>query len=172
VVAVSYYGGGSPPTLSDSKGNTWTGLTLKTTGNAGSRIFYCAPTSVGSGHTFTVNSSNAFAFGVQAWSGANASPFDIENGATASGVTSIQSGSVTPTNANSLIVAAGSPTDNTSLYGVDSGFTATATVPFVGGTNEGLLMAYLKQNAAAAVNPTFSWTTSAAAAATIAVFKP
>jgi len=176
VVVVSQYGNIAEGTLSDSKGNTWTGLTLKTGPGtvALSRIHYCVPSSVGSGHTFTYSSaSNMFGeIAVMAWSGAAASPFDVENGGSTGSGTSLQPGSVTPSLNGSLLVAGVSITDGSSSYSIGSGFTVIANVPFSASVNEGLLAAYLVQGTAAAINPTFSWTGSAEAAATIAVFKP
>jgi hypothetical protein len=182
VLAVSYYsggfaGGGATATVQDSKGNTWTGLTGRQGNVSANRIWYCRGGTVGSGHTFTVlgstgSGAGAAAIAVQAWSGSNATPFDVQNGALVTSTTSVQAGSVTPTNNNSLIIAAASITDNSSAYNVNSGFTISNNVPWQSGTNEGLSMAYLKQDTAAAVNPTFSWTGTADAAANNAVFKP
>ncbi len=75
VAAVAYFDGAG--TVTDSKGNTWTGLTPATPGSGRAcRLLYCVPTSVGGGHTFSTPSG----FGglcVSAWSGVDtATPFD------------------------------------------------------------------------------------------------
>jgi hypothetical protein len=175
VVSVSQYNGTGAGTLSDSKSNTWTPLTAKVgPSEAYNRLFYCASPVVGSGHTFTSNSTGLFgAIAVQAWSGANASPFDVQNGATAGSGLTIQPGSVTPSQNNSLIIASVDPAGNAmSAYLIDNGFTITDSVNSGPGV-EGLAMAYLLQSTAAAMNPNWSWTGSSNdIAATIAVFKP
>lgn len=173
IVAFSYYNaGGAVATMSDSKSNTWTALTNRPGGFATTRIYYCRGGTVGSGHTFTLtgNGGGQAAIGMMAWSGSNATPFDVQNGGTSTGSTSVQPGSVTPSQNNSLIVASHSALNGTSL-GIDSGFTMQVNIN-KGGSNYPLSFSYLKQNTAAAVNPTISWTTAADATAAIAVFKP
>jgi hypothetical protein len=55
---------------------------------------------------------------------------------------------------------------------INSGFTIVEEIPLVGGQHFGLRMAYLIQATAAAVNPTWSWTSGAATvSASIASFK-
>lgn len=177
IVAVTQVGANVIGTLTDSKGNTWTlqssPLTAQTTGGY-IRIYYCPSPTVGSGHTFTyANGGQLFGVvAVQAWSGANATPFDVQNGSgSAIGVTSLATGSVTPNNNNSLIVATINASNSTSSYAIDSGFTITDNVP-PSANVVGLALAFLKQNTASAINPTWSWTTAGSAVAAIAVFKP
>jgi hypothetical protein len=172
VVAVEQFGNllGS---LADSKSNTWTGLTAQTqAADAYVSLFYCASPTVGSGHTFTYFGANIFGgIAVQAWSGANAAPFDVENGAGATSTT-ISTGSVTPSVSNSLIITGLCGSTGSHTYAIDSGFTITDSADYSAGTDLGIAMAYLKQGSATAVNPTWSWVTSSNAAAAIAVFKP
>lgn len=174
VVSVSQYKGSTIGTLSDSKSNTWTGLTAKIgASEAYNRLFYCASPTVGSGHTFTVSGTGIFgAVAVQAWSGANVAPFDVENGAIGASVTSLQTGSVTPSQNNSLIVTSVDPAGGSATtYAINSGFTITDSIDSQSGI-EGLAMAYLVQTNAAAINPSWSWVGSSEPAAAIAVFKP
>lgn len=178
VAVVSQWAGATDTTVTDNKSNNWTGgaLTGRGSNTGRTRIWWCKPTSVGSGHTFTSNNA-ADIYGTiigMAFSGAHASPFDVENGNGADiAVTSTQPGSVTPSQANSLIIAACSPADQSLFpYGIDSGFTEADEVEGVTSTIEGLIAAYLIQGAAAAVNPTFSWTVATNPGAAIAVFKP
>lgn len=175
-VVVFQFSGVTIGTLTDSKSNTWTGLTAKTGANAYVRIYYSTSPTVGSGHTFTYDNGTFIlgGLGVQAWSGANVSPFDVENGATETiSLTSLQTGSVTPSQDNSLIITGlamnGAGTSGTSING---GYTITMNFDDIGGVHIGGAMAYLVQTSAAATNPTWSWTTGADAAAVIAVFKP
>jgi hypothetical protein len=176
VVAASQFGSVTIGTVTDSKGNTWTPLTAQNQGTTYINIFYCVPSSVGSGHTFTwSNGADVYgAVAVQAWSGAHASPFDTENGATTSTLASLATGSITPAQNNSLVIAALCAGDLLSTpFTINGGFTETAEVASVPSTVEGLSMAYLVQTTAAAANPTFSWVGGAErASVTIAAFKP
>lgn len=173
VVAIKFAPGVTGASITDSKSNTWTSLTAQTqASDAYCQIFYCASPTVGTGHTFTWLGANTFAgVAVQAWSGANVTPFDVENGAGAT-ATSLATGSVTPGQNNSLIIAGLCASTGSNTYAIDSGFTVTDSIDYVGGSGLGIAMAYFKQGSAAAINPTWSWITSADAAATIAVFKP
>ncbi len=176
VGVASYDGSGTPVaiTVSDSKGNTWTPLT-RTTFLSGAVIvcqfFYCAVPTVGAGHTFSVSSTGAFpTLAAAAFTGNTGTPFDQENGGRASGVTSLQPGSVTPTEDDELLVTiVGSNTTNT--LSLDGGFTETDEVAYSGGNHFGASMAYLIQASLAAANPTWSWSNSTGAAAAIATFK-
>lgn len=161
--------------VSDSKSNTWTPLTAKDDASSNySQLFYCAGPTVGSGHTFSIGNGGAGnpIIAVQAWSGANVSPFDVQNGSTA-GATTIQPGSVTPSNNNSLIVCGFSDGSATS-YSINGGYTTTDNDDASSHQNQGMGLAYLVQTSAAATNPT--WTAAVGGAtfktANIAVFKP
>jgi hypothetical protein len=170
-VFVSRFGTISSGDLTDSKSNTWHLLTPQAGTIADGAIFWSKPTSVGSGHTFTVGAGFPTVC-VQAWSGGSASPFDIENGATASGVTSIQTGSVTPNNANSLIVTGLALADSTTgPAAIDSGFTISDQSLGNAGITESGAMAYLVETSIAAKNPTWSGFTTDGPAAVIAVFN-
>lgn len=174
IVAVSQFAAAAAGSLGDSKSNTWSPLTTQTTSvTTYSKMFYCAGPTVGAGHTFTYTGSSIFAaIAVQAWSGANVTQPDVQNGVNnGSSVTSQQVGSVTPSANNFLIVSGVSLGTNTTAYAIDSSFTKSDEIDYTGGTNIGVGMAYLKQGTAAAVNPTWSWATSSEVSATIAVFK-
>jgi hypothetical protein len=164
--AISDYSADSS-TLSDSKvGNTWTPLTLQTSGPSRIRIYYCVPTSVGSGHTATATPASfsyctvAFA----AWSGAHATPFDTQNGA--AGVA--QPGSVTPSVDNCLIFQALTHSDSAPT--INGGYTVLDTVALASSVHFGIGVAYLIQTTAGATNPT--WVAPTAPSASCAVFKP
>lgn len=154
-------------TCTDSKSNTWTPLTEKNGSSYFSRLFYCASPTVGSGHTFTVTSSSGFAFiGVLAISGAAASPFDQESGATSSGTTSLQPGSITPSQANCILVTAVTGR-SANVPSIDGGFTLAQQLA---SGAEALGLAYLIQTTAAAANP--HWTSAGGISAiTMASFK-
>lgn len=165
--------GGSSTSISDSKGNTWTPLTVVgSPADAGSRIFYCYNPTVGTGHTFSYAESFS-STAVTAWSGAATSPFDVENGfGPASGTfTTVQPGSVTPSQSNELIVTGIGAGGNSGAYSLDSGFTVAAQMAAVSGTRYGSGIGYVVQSAAAAVNPTWTLATAGSVAAVIASFK-
>lgn len=158
-------------TVSDSKGNTWTQLISYTQGNVRVRLYYSIPASVGTAHAFTVTGSSIFAsIYVQAFSGVSAvGAVDKQSGSNGF-VAALQPGSITPGQNNELIVtllginAAGAP------MSIDSGFTETNELDFVGSASYGGAMAYLVQTTAAAVNPTWTRTNTNGTAATQASF--
>lgn len=164
--------GSATPTISDSKSNTWTPLTASTL-TVKTILYYCSNPTVGSGHTFSnTGAFNFCSLCVSAFSGVKTSnPFDQENGATATGVTTVQTGSVTPTEDNELIVthlgfnAAGLPTS------IDSSFIETNDAEFGAANNYGSTMAYIVQTTAGSVNPTWTRTGTGAQATRIATFK-
>lgn len=172
---------GATLTLTDSFNNTWLPLnaySLSGSGDSEVQFYYAEGVVVGAGHTFTVTgpalsyaSENIFAFkGIKA-----AAPFDIQNGASAA-VGPLQPGAVTPSQVNSLIVSALSwyNTGGAAVASVDSGFTITDQNPVNASANFGNAAAYMIQGSpAAAVNPTWSLTSSGFVdvSAAIAVFK-
>jgi len=166
-------------TLTDSKGNTWTGLTTIINGTSAHRVrlWYCSNPVVGAGHTFTASRTGGYpAVAVQAWSGAKtATPFDQENGNTAMGASSLSTGSITPTQDDELAITASvSPTDGLTISSVNGGFTTTDVVQSGFGDSSatyGVAMAYLAQSAAAAANPTWTFTGTHNPTAVIASFR-
>lgn len=157
--------------LSDSKGNTWTPLTKHGPGGGGgvySIFYYCESPTVGSGHTFTWTPGATYPIlSVKGFSGGTASSFLSENGATANAVSTLSTGSVTPSEDNCLVIAGLTIDVGTSIT-INGGFTATV---LNAGSVEGGGIAHLIQTSAAAANPAWSWTTNSPASASIAVFK-
>jgi hypothetical protein len=175
VVSVGFYNGTSPtPTLTDSKSNTWSGLTARVGGSITNRLFYCFGGTVGSGHTFTLSDASIFpGMCVAAFSGSVSSPIDQENGAGSASGSTQAPGSVTPSENNELIIAGLGHDDNSAgAVSINGGFTAI-TSAWLTGNAEGCGLAYLIQTTATAANPTWDVTNSAAAgiAASIATFK-
>lgn len=172
VINIGTYGGLSAGVPTDSKSNTWTGLTGKG-GSYGSRFFYCYNPTVGSGHTFTISIGLAPPFYpcifVAAFSDSLSSPFDQENGATGGSGTTLNTGSITPSQANEIIVT-GFCFNTSSAIAISLGLTISDQKPAVPFSTGGA-MAYLFQGSAAAINPQWSWTGSDASAAVIASFK-
>lgn len=178
VIAVADIAGGGY-TLSDSKGNTFTFTGTEYAVANGNRIrcYYKVNPTVGSAHTFTVSglTGNIFpSIQATAFSGAKiSSPFDQQIGATNGSSSTLATGSITPGQADELIitaVAGGSSTG--AAYSVDSGFTLIDGILLGSGLHFGLAVAYKIQTAAAAVNPTWTQGTTTSIADTVFSFKP
>jgi len=159
-------------TPTDSKSNTWTqAASSYTQGNVRVRLWYTVPSSTGSGHTFTFSGTPVGSMFVAAFSGAaQSSPLDQQNGANGFG-SSLQTGSITPTESNELVVSVYSANAAASPMSVNSGFTETNEIDFGSGDHYGGTMAYLVQTTASGVNPTWSRTGTNGQAATIVSFK-
>lgn len=162
--------------FSDSKGNTWQPLTeYKESGSSiTTRIRYCINPTVGTNHTFTFDGGGDSIFpalGVTAWSGTSPLFFDDENGATAAGTTTLQTGSVSKDTgrSNGLYIAAGNSNSAGTSLSIDSSFTVLFDDVSTS-TSDGAHVAY-KLTSNASENPT--WTSdpvSRMRAAAIAVF--
>lgn len=157
-IAVGIYSAGTGLSVSDSKSNTWTGLTLRTTGNSSHQLFYAKNAISGTSHNFTVTGTNIYTAGVLlGFSGVDTVyTFDQQIGTT--GASPIQTGSLTPSYDNSLLLSSYALEDfGSGSIAVDSGFSAVtqaASFGFYGAVS----LAYKIQTAKAAVNPSWSWT--------------
>lgn len=175
VVVGEYAGAGSSndAVVSDSKGNTWNALTRRADGNTASRIWWSSPSSVGSGHTFTVAGTAIFGgLAVQAWSGSVASPFDQQAGNTNTSAATINAGEVTPTEDDELVVTGICHENNSGgAVSIDDGFTISGAIAYSGGVTMGNAFAYLVQTTAALANPEWNITNAAQVATSIATFK-
>lgn len=175
VVAVTDYSVVALGSVSDNKGNTWTQLTTQAGTIARCTLWYAVNPTVGSNHTFTYTAGSTVypTIYVQAWSGSDlTSPFDVQNGSKDSGSTTIQPGSITPNNANSLIITAVNFWTNTNAPTINSSMTVDDTAVYSAGAEFGGGIAYIVQGSAAAINPTWSANISGGNAAVIAAFKP
>lgn len=168
--------------LSDSNTNAW----VEIAGAEGSMpaglprtwVYYVKNPVVGSNHTFTMAGGNKTVLCVAAFSGTNTAANVDQSTATVQGAaaTTVQPGSVTPTEDNELLVTYVGVGDATN-YGVgttftiDGGYTITDQQPTVGGTNWAGALAYLIQTTAAASNPTWTESNSNRSIAGIATFK-
>lgn len=167
VVVMSAYN--ETPVVTDSKSNTWTDLTVY---SATDRVLlsYCIGGTVGTGHTFTVTTTAGYpSICAASYTSTGGTPaFDKENGSGSAAVSTIQPGSVTPLNSNSLIVT-GLAADQTTET-VDGGFTERESVANVAAEHIQSAFADLIQTTASAVNPTWDTGVSGNMAANIAVF--
>jgi len=170
IVGVSQYEAPGSVTITDNKSNTWTGLTIPAGGTTEGRIWYCKPTTVGSGHTVSANVAGGFYGGITfaAFSGSHVTPFDVQAGNGNNAGTAASAGSLTPSvngclvisNVSNHVTAAGMP-DLT----IASGGSGFILLPMVVSTPTSFpqRMAYLVQSTLAAVNPVWtvqeaSWT--------------
>lgn len=169
-VVVSYLDvGGGAPTLSDNKGNTFVPRTVYNRSFYSIRIYYVASPTVGTGHTFTLSGANTYpAIVVRAFAGSSASPYVAENGGS-SALTSASTGAVLPGGDDRLFISGLGSFGSITGIGVTAGYTVTstaktATASVVGG-------AYRIQTYAATQSVTWTWTTSADTAVTLAAFR-
>ena len=165
VVNVSFYDGGTGNTLADSKGNTWIlGQSNNSSPTVGitHNMYYCLNPTVGAAHTFTFTSTGGFP-SINYCAVTNVSALDESGGINggASGILSIQPGSLTPTQSGELIFCGMGASNTGSTPAINSGFTIAHGNNFVGGASEVSSLAYLVQGSAAPVNPTWSWTAPA-----------
>lgn len=159
-------------TPTDSYSNTWTGLTARTVSGLTTRIWYCNPPSGkhGTGHTFTVTAGIS-SLCIMAFKGAEqVSVFDVENGATSASAASLATGSVTPTNNNSLVYTGVSANNQVQIQTVSAPFSQLDNQT---GTSSAFSVsnAYEIQTTATARNPTWTDASAQVMAVAIAVFR-
>lgn len=159
-------------TISDSKTNSWTALTLAAGSATNVQFYYCYSPTVGSGHTFTVSGTGIFpAIAVQAWSGMQTSSgFDTENTNTDIAATTIATGSVTPSASTNVLVIGVGTASATGALAVDSGFTISDEIDSAG-NGDPLGMGYKNGSLSGSENPTWTLNATANVAAVIASFK-
>ncbi len=150
---------GGASVITDSKSNTWHGLTEHISVGAllpRSRIFYASNPTVGTLHTFTATSNGSApftSFAVLAFDNIIASPFDQENGSGISATT----GPITPLVSGELIiVGAALNGSSTSPLTIDSGLTISDQTTWSSGVRMGVAAAYKVQASAKTINAT--WT--------------
>jgi hypothetical protein len=183
VSGVGASGAATCGTLSDSSSNTYTyAATTYTNAGAspGNALCYKAAPTVSSSMTwtYTLTSSQA-GLSVWVWSGGTGALDLGFNNALASGATSLSvcgttacggGATFTATHSPALLLTVETFSGATSAVGIDSGFATPQSVPNNPGVVSGISSSYLIQNTAAAVNPTWSWTTSHRGANFIADF--
>ena len=150
---------GSALTVSDNKGNTWTGLTLNFGYAAGHQVFFCAIPTVGTGHTFTVTAPSAYPeMCVAAFSGMPfASPFEFEQVYGSTPLSTITTAPITPGQHNVLMIAA-CCVGNVNPVSINSSFTIIQTQNYTGGLCMGGALAYRILATPSSIQPT--WTLS------------
>lgn len=154
--------------------NTWLTGTDRVSGNIHTCLHYSlSPANVGVSHYITVVGGSFTTIpDFEAWSDSGSGPtFDQQNGGTVSGSTTISTGSITPT-ANNCLVVTGVGTDShfSQAWTIDSSFVITNNNQ--NGGNEQGAGGRIVQTTAGAVNPTWTYPSSANQSAFIASFKP
>jgi hypothetical protein len=158
-----------------NKGNSYTDLTTYgSSSDVKGRLVYSANPTVGTGHAFSglLGSSYSSVSFLAVNGAAITSPLDQATGINPGGaLSSIQAGSITPTEDGEIIVAfLGLGAVRT--VSIDGGFTIIEQVDHLSDQHMGLAMAYKIQTSASGVNPTWSWGGGVChAAASIASFK-
>jgi hypothetical protein len=157
VIGVAWYPGFTADvTVSDSESNTWTPLTKKP-GACSVQLFYCLNPTLSASHTFSVAGGGTYpAIMVQGWP--SGSEFDQENGTIGVGGTQMNTGSVTPSVSNELIVTVLGVDVERGAASIDSGFTISADLDYTSGVNMGGALAYKVTSSVS--NPLWSWVSS------------
>lgn len=166
-----YWATATVPTISDTFTNTWVKKTTYNTAFLRGAWFYTVNPIVGASHTVTATFTSSFpAIYFAAFTNSGACTFDKETGNALASASAppIPTNSITPTNANSLVLA-GLGTDTGSAFTISgSSFT---TIDHSSGFADGTVAgSYVIQTTASAANPSFSWTTAADAVAGIIAF--
>lgn len=163
-------GQGTGQTVGDDRGNTWARVaTPLVLGGIHVELWYALITSPNAS-TAIQYSGNFSYIAVASFSGtATSSVKDgSPTGATAAFATSVQPGSITPSQANGLLISCFGANPSSGTPNVNSSFTKTddiSTADVIGG------LAYLVQTTATAVNPTWDNFTMTAAMASMQAFK-
>jgi hypothetical protein len=155
VIFLSYWT--LPGTLTDSASNTWVHVG-STTYNSNSqeflRCYYVKSMTTSGTHSITASGTGSRASVVAAsFAGSHlTAPLDQYNGAGNIFQTTFQPGSITPSENNCLVIAAGCHDDNSAT--VNSSMTEIDDLD--GQSNISMLHAYIIQTTAGAINPTFT----------------
>ncbi len=156
-------------TPTDSASNTWAKRSEALNGSARCSIWECINPTTNASHTFSLTATVP-GIAMAAFAG-TPDVFDQSNNATGSSVSSLATGSVTPTADNELIIDAAlcSSVDPNSI---DAGQTLLEHFTGDGATVFGTGLAYEIQTSATTRNPTFTFSgSSGTAGACIATFK-
>lgn len=175
VIHVAQNAGAAQVVPTDSKFNTYTGLTAIGNGSTISRIYYCLNPTVGTGHTFSDSGASMIGCAQVAWfSNDTAAVFDVESGNfTLNGFTRVNPGPLTPTVANELFVSGIAWNTTESIVLTGAGWAISDYELLIPSTAYAGALAYKVQTgSAAAEDPEWSYGGgTAAGTATIAAFK-
>lgn len=174
LIVLEQFNAATSGTLSDIYGNTWFQLTKRDSNGSecGSGFWYAKNAIVGAGHSVSIAGSSTFSsVAFAAYSGCDlAAPFDTEGGISVTTATTTPIGTITPSNANSLILSGCSLAQASAGCTVDVGTkiaeTSSAAV-YTGALGE------LIQSGGPTATGTITWThVSYKSSGVVAVFKP
>ncbi len=162
IVSIASDDSASHPTLTDSKGNSWTPVTAKDDG-IGSYIqsWFCSHPAVDQFHTFTATSSGKVpTIMVQSWDlgSGKTGVLDVEAQNSGSSGTGGQTGSVTPSFSDDLLVVAICAYFSSGGFSLNLSYIVSDSAAVTGGS-VGAAMGY-KDGGSGATNPAFNWSTS------------
>jgi hypothetical protein len=160
IVVVKVWSGATEPDLTDSKSNAYTaaGAAQADIGVARwIRQYYVQGGTVGASHTFTLTGSGHYgALSAMAFSGIAATPFDQHAGDNATAWTTAASGSLTPSQANTVSVTGVGFDTGTAAITEPSGYSAGPEVMYTSGANLGISASWKILTATTPINP--DWT--------------
>lgn len=140
--------------FNDNAGNVYVPLTT-VGGNPGATPYYKLAPVTNAAHTWTATGSfNSIA--IVAVSGITGAPIEIAAGGVLNGTAATSSAGITPSAANSLILACAAHDGDTAS--IDNGFTAPTGVSYLGGAHYGVHLSIKVPAPATLVNP--QWTGS------------
>jgi hypothetical protein len=175
VLGVVFDGGGNP-TITDSMGNSWTGLANHDSGSSfnfpqNNTLWYCLNPSTSATHTFSVNGANrAPALFVQAFSNIIGYTGSFAGDGTGTG-TVVHTGVVALQSVNNSLAVTVLGVDRVVGFSIDLGFTVVDTLDFLSGNHYGGAMANLITANTGTINPTWTTSISASKGTTIVVFS-
>lgn len=161
------------PSIVDNKGNTYVSVGVHAGGfAAGHEVFVVQGTPVvGTNHIFTAGAGFAMNICVAAFTGVSPT-FEDDASATSASASALNTGSLTPLQNGSLLIAGWSTNNNTGAAdaAIDNGFQILENEPAVASSRVGCALAYLVQPTAAAINPQWSQPGASAVAASVSSF--
>jgi len=160
VVVCPHYQSGVEPTITDSKGNTWTNRTsAPASSSMRCRISYTIPSSVGTGHTFTATHGASYQdMFVYAFSSGGGTPaFGSDANTSGASVSSLAASSITPSEDGALLITGFAFGTAAMTSSIDTGYTAATEFDYTSGQHVGGNAAYFVQGTAAAISPTWTF---------------
>lgn len=164
ITVIKGWYGATEPDLTDSKTNTYTaaGAAQPDSGsNRWVRHYHVYGGTVGANHSWTLTGSGHYGvLTVLAFSGMASSPVDQNSGDVGTSWTTLASGSLTPSQANSVSVTAVMFDSGSGAITHPTGYTAGPEVMTASGAHIGLSVAWKTLTATTTINP--DWTTDSA----------
>jgi hypothetical protein len=166
-----FWGNGVTLTVSDSQGDSPTGLTAAYAGGPQGNIYYFQNVVGVSGETFSASAGNGYP-GACVLGFSNMAISGVYESGTQVSASSNSPGSATPTYGNSNVFVALTEYGGTwTGLTINSGFLGVNYISYAGGTTYGCGAAYLIQSGTTSQNPTWTYTPSVTGSSMQAVFQ-